>query len=727
MKRYRMLKYLCIVGIVGLNKNACYAQAAPPEFELTSASTSSGDICGVRAFSQITRCDIGITTDTVCINGIPCITDPTACTSGPTEVTTNEYSLIAEAEAVVFGDIVELNQSVTSTVSHEIAYSLMDTSDSLLFSGKSIVLHEIIFGGDCEFVCGVKPKGQTTWSGDGCADFSIDFSLSKSAIIRLTELHSTMFGRMVGNGANEALSTFSWRIIDLSPPPGCSSPCIAVQGTPSVLGPNETYNAGGPSDVGLESGDYRFEAFYDYSPKNPLECEANQNPPADEKLKAQGSGEVGAGVCGPDPCIPPNCSNGEIDEWRIELLIVGEDCNGNGIADSLDVDPNDPDGNEFVSEDFNLDGVPDECQCIADIAPVDPDFVCGYGDGVVDELDLLRLLANSGDCSTSGADLGYCADLVCDADGTNCAPLCEGDLNRDGVVDGSDFVELLFQMGDCQIPPYTPYFAAPFSLVADCHEPARQAVDATLDGVSNPTVGAISMPGFPAVADDFIPDNTMVLSDITWMGYEHVDANCGSTGCGMTPEFGFFIKIYKSILHPNKGVPIPDNSEIVGDWKTGRGFVINRALAGYDETCGGNPLYVYSALLDVGSMPTLEAGTQYWIEISAEPDGACPWRWSWASSGNSVAAIRSGSSYTGQDELLSSDLAFCLNDNWHDPGFLFINSSGICIVQFESFPEVSEDCDGDGTMNWCEVVNEGAPHLGDFVPDCCNATPHTCP
>ena len=81
-----------------------------------------------------------------------------------------------------------------------------------------------------------------------------------------------------------------------------------------------------------------------------------------------------------------------------------EDCNENGIDDSLDIF-------QGTSQDENLDGIPDECLggvCTADI----------NGDGLVD-----------------GADLGlfFVAWGECPGD-----PGCPGDLDENGVIDGSD-------------------------------------------------------------------------------------------------------------------------------------------------------------------------------------------------------------------------------------------------------------------------------------------------
>jgi hypothetical protein len=97
--------------------------------------------------------------------------------------------------------------------------------------------------------------------------------------------------------------------------------------------------------------------------------------------------------------------NGEQDVYYLE---VG-DCNDNGVHDSTDISGG-------SSTDYNADGIPDDCQCLSDI----------NGDGVVDVVDFLDLLAVWGPC-----------------------PGCPADINRDGVVNVVDFLILLADWGAC--------------------------------------------------------------------------------------------------------------------------------------------------------------------------------------------------------------------------------------------------------------------------------------
>ncbi|MDY7108559.1 MAG: FG-GAP repeat protein [Planctomycetota bacterium] len=93
---------------------------------------------------------------------------------------------------------------------------------------------------------------------------------------------------------------------------------------------------------------------------------------------------------------------------------LGEDCNVNGICDSMDI-------LNGTSCDINDNGVPDECEdlCVGD---VDEDGHVGTG-------DLLALLAAWGPCPPEGACM---ADVVCD-----------------GVINVPDLLVLLGQWGPC--------------------------------------------------------------------------------------------------------------------------------------------------------------------------------------------------------------------------------------------------------------------------------------
>ena len=98
--------------------------------------------------------------------------------------------------------------------------------------------------------------------------------------------------------------------------------------------------------------------------------------------------------------------NGEQDVY---FLRIGDfDCNGNGVADTDDIDSG-------FSDDVNGNGIPDECECFGDLD----------GDNDTDQGDLGILLADWG---CTGGD-------------------CPGDLDGDGDTDQSDLGMLLGDWG----------------------------------------------------------------------------------------------------------------------------------------------------------------------------------------------------------------------------------------------------------------------------------------
>lgn len=89
---------------------------------------------------------------------------------------------------------------------------------------------------------------------------------------------------------------------------------------------------------------------------------------------------------------------------------VALDCNHNGVFDDQDID-------NGTSEDVNGNGIPDECECLADCA--EP------FDGVVNTVDLLALLGEWGGSGTPR------------------------DINYDGIVNTADLLALLGAWGPC--------------------------------------------------------------------------------------------------------------------------------------------------------------------------------------------------------------------------------------------------------------------------------------
>lgn len=101
-------------------------------------------------------------------------------------------------------------------------------------------------------------------------------------------------------------------------------------------------------------------------------------------------------------CLP-HCSAG-----MTAVIYVVFDCNGNGTPDAIDIKTGE-------SEDVNSDGIPDECQCLADVT----------GDGIVNVNDILALIGAWG----------------------STGPV--GDVNADDIVDVNDLLIVISSWGSC--------------------------------------------------------------------------------------------------------------------------------------------------------------------------------------------------------------------------------------------------------------------------------------
>jgi hypothetical protein len=109
-----------------------------------------------------------------------------------------------------------------------------------------------------------------------------------------------------------------------------------------------------------------------------------------------------------DP-VGNDCNADVIDGLMLRLLTP--DCNANLVPDAIEI----ANGSVY---DRNHDGVPDSCQCLADVVE----------NGVVDGADLAAVLA------VWGTDGGIYP---------------RADTNVDGIVDGSDLAVVLSSWGGC--------------------------------------------------------------------------------------------------------------------------------------------------------------------------------------------------------------------------------------------------------------------------------------
>ena len=100
------------------------------------------------------------------------------------------------------------------------------------------------------------------------------------------------------------------------------------------------------------------------------------------------------------------------------------DANGNTVIDTCEVDCNDNAIFDFLdifsgtSQDNDTNGIPDECECTADIIQ----------NGMVDFSDLITVIGNWGPCDTD----------------------CPADIVADGVVGFTDLILVLNNWGTCK-------------------------------------------------------------------------------------------------------------------------------------------------------------------------------------------------------------------------------------------------------------------------------------
>ena len=149
---------------------------------------------------------------------------------------------------------------------------------------------------------------------------------------------------------------------------------------------------------------------------------------------------------------------------------TSSDCNDNGVPDECDSDCNDngiPDECDIAdgaSEDCNTNGIPDECEADSDCndngIPDECDLADGTSEdcnnnGVPDECDLP-------DCNGNGIpDSCDIIDGTSEDCNTNAIPdECEvgnGDIDGDGDVDGIDLLLLLAKWGPCEDCAFCPW------------------------------------------------------------------------------------------------------------------------------------------------------------------------------------------------------------------------------------------------------------------------------
>lgn len=125
-----------------------------------------------------------------------------------------------------------------------------------------------------------------------------------------------------------------------------------------------------------------------------------------------------------NPGAANDCGTGGPVTISAAANIPGADCNGNGIADSIDIGAG-------TSQDLNMNGVPDECEFA-------PNEGCCFSDGTCSDLPPSSCTASGGTPQGPGST---CATA-------NCPQPCPSDLDGDGSVGLSDVAAILLRWGE---------------------------------------------------------------------------------------------------------------------------------------------------------------------------------------------------------------------------------------------------------------------------------------
>ena len=206
--------------------------------------------------------------------------------------------------------------------------------------------------------------------------------------------------------------------------------------------------------------------------------------------------------------------NGEQD---IYFLRLGEpDCNGNGVADALDV----ADG---TSDDCNTNGIPDECErdCNGNGRPDDCDIAAGTSEdcnlnGWPDECEL----GGTEDCNENG--LSDLCDIY-----TGISPDC----NANAVPDECDIVagtsmdcDMDGVPDECALADGTALDCNANGVLDECDVAGGDSADCQPNGIADECE--------PTPMQDDCADAIIVTSGNTYYGSTSAATNDGSAGCG---------------------------------------------------------------------------------------------------------------------------------------------------------------------------------------------------
>jgi len=195
------------------------------------------------------------------------------------------------------------------------------------------------------------------------------------------------------------------------------------------------------------------------------------------------------------------------------------------------------------------------------------------------------------------------------------------------------------------------------------------------------------------VADNFTLGVTSVVESLCWWGV-YADATPTFNSCNDGPGDIFSISYYTGN---------PPITLVYGP------FVANVVGKSTDGTFGSFTKYRYQAL---HPPIELEAGTEYWIEITNDTPGDCDWYWVQSTQGDgTIFQDQDGDGYEAA-ESIEGDMAFCLG---------FGEFTGACCMSDGSCAMLSEDdCDAaDGTYQGMltHCLTEACPQPSSCIAD----------
>ncbi len=362
--------------------------------------------------------------------------------------------------------------------------------------------------------------------------------------------------------------------------------------------------------------------------------------------------------------FPPGVNQIPYDQGFIALSIVVDDCNNNGIDDSVDILLG-------LSADCNGNGVPDECEIsVGSPAPGGPFYcttVCDpdcNDNGIPDECDITSGLSQ--DCNENGVpdDCDIAAGTSQDTNGNGIPDECE-DCNNNGIPDYQD-------LADCDGSPWC----------SDCNNNGILDVCDIAAGTSLDVDGN----GIPDECEADCNENGIPDAwDISSGASQDCNGNAIPDECDIAAGTSTDVN--------GNGVPDecePDCNEngIPDDWDISTGT---------SQDCNGNA---------IPDECDIAAGTSGDINGNGIPDECEP-----DCNENGVP----------DDWDISSGVSEDCNENGI-PDECDIASGTSLDIDGNGVPDECQDCNENGVLDWMDIANGTSEDCnGNLLPDECEA------